>query len=319
VSGRTSTLAGSTDADLYTRAVIAVGALLALNRDETMYYVATTDSAGQVLRSRCRYRISGAAPAARWWSVTAYAEDRFLFPNAERRYSINGGSAPLDARGHFSFETGPTAPAGAAPAAPWLPTPGDRGLSFTLRLYNPAAGLSAAPALAGRAHDRAPGELRMNLLRYLRIRNPWYCRLEVLAAVALLAHVLVVWAIPYVIMAGAVGLAPGRRTRHRAAASAHDRRHLAARGHAQPRPAVRLVSLRCAAAAAAHPGRPASARLLVDCLVRGQLRQFLRAQRPPGRWRAGGPGAGRPRYGQAGRVAGRCESGHPPPADAACC
>jgi uncharacterized membrane protein len=41
----------------------------------------------------------------------------------------------------------------------------------------------------------------MNLLRYLRIRNPWYCRLEVLAAVALLAHVLVVWAIPYVIMA----------------------------------------------------------------------------------------------------------------------
>ena len=143
---RTSTLAGSADADIYTRAVIAVGALLALNRDETMYYVATTDSAGQVLRSRCRYRISGAAPAARWWSVTAYAEDRFLFPNAERRYSINGGSAPLDARGHFAFETGPTAPAGAAPAAPWLPTPGDRGLSFTLRLYNPAAGLSAAPA-----------------------------------------------------------------------------------------------------------------------------------------------------------------------------
>ena len=41
----------------------------------------------------------------------------------------------------------------------------------------------------------------MNLLRYLRIRNPWYCRLEVLAAVALLTHVLVVWAIPYVIMA----------------------------------------------------------------------------------------------------------------------
>jgi hypothetical protein len=41
----------------------------------------------------------------------------------------------------------------------------------------------------------------MNLLRYLRIRNPWYCRLDVLAAVALLTHVLVVWAIPYVIMA----------------------------------------------------------------------------------------------------------------------
>ena len=42
---RTSTLAGSTDADLYTRAVIAVGALLALNRDETMYYVALQQDA----------------------------------------------------------------------------------------------------------------------------------------------------------------------------------------------------------------------------------------------------------------------------------
>ena len=41
----------------------------------------------------------------------------------------------------------------------------------------------------------------MSLLRCFRIRSPWYCRLEVLAAVALLTHVLVVWAIPYVIMA----------------------------------------------------------------------------------------------------------------------
>ncbi|NTV87141.1 MAG: hypothetical protein HGA21_10395, partial [Burkholderiaceae bacterium] len=41
----------------------------------------------------------------------------------------------------------------------------------------------------------------MNLLRYFRIRSPWYGRLEVLAAVALLTHLLVVWAIPYVIMA----------------------------------------------------------------------------------------------------------------------
>ena len=41
----------------------------------------------------------------------------------------------------------------------------------------------------------------MNVLRYFRIRSPWYGRLEVLAAVALLTHLLVVWAIPYVIMA----------------------------------------------------------------------------------------------------------------------
>lgn len=140
---RTSTLAGSTDADLYTRAVVAVGALLALNRDETVYYVASTDSDGQVLRSRCRYRISGPPPPARWWSITAYAEDRFLFDAPGGRYSLNGRTVPLDAQGRFAFETGPTPP----PAATaWLPTPGDRGLSFALRLYNPARAVAADPA-----------------------------------------------------------------------------------------------------------------------------------------------------------------------------
>ena len=151
---RTSTLAGSTHADLYTRAVVAVGALLALNREETVYYVATADSEGRPLRSRCRYRLSGPAPDARWWSVTAYAEDRFLFDAPGRRYSVNGRNAPMDAQGRFSFETGPTPPqegealASSSPAGPtpWLPTPGDRGLSFTLRLYNPAPELVANPA-----------------------------------------------------------------------------------------------------------------------------------------------------------------------------
>ncbi len=151
---RTSTLAGSTHADIYTRAVVAVGALLALNREETVYYVATADSEGRPLRSRCRYRLSGPAPDARWWSVTAYAEDRFLFDAPGRRDSVNGRKVTLDTQGRFSFETGPTPPpegaalASSSPAGatPWLPTPGDRGLSFTLRLYNPAPELVASPA-----------------------------------------------------------------------------------------------------------------------------------------------------------------------------
>ena len=72
---RASMLAGSQDADLYTRAQVAIGGLLALNRSETMYYLARTDSQGDVLRSRCTYRIHGTPPKARWWSITAYAED----------------------------------------------------------------------------------------------------------------------------------------------------------------------------------------------------------------------------------------------------
>jgi len=141
---RVSLLAGSAEADLYTRARVAVGGLLALNRDETMYYIAGTDSQGRPLRSRCSYRISGTPPRARWWSLTAYADDYYLFQDAQHRYSINGANAAFDAAGRFAVVTGPVAPD--TPASAWLPTPGDRGVVLTLRVYNPEPALQAAPA-----------------------------------------------------------------------------------------------------------------------------------------------------------------------------
>jgi len=145
----TTTLAGSPEADPWTRARVALAALLALNRGETMYYLAHTDSEGQALRSRCRYRVEGVPPPARWWSVTAYSEDHFLFDHPSRRYSLNSRTAQLDEKGRFVLLTGPDAPAppvAALPAPPaWLPTPGDRGLVLALRVYNPDAKLSADP------------------------------------------------------------------------------------------------------------------------------------------------------------------------------
>jgi hypothetical protein len=141
---RVSLLAGSPDADLLTRARVAVGGLLALDRRETLYYVAAHDSAGRALRSRCSWRISGRPPPARWWSLTAYADDHFLFEDAARRYSVNSATAVLDAEGRFSVVTGPSAPAGHTGA--WLPTPGDRGLVLTLRAYNPGPALVRDPA-----------------------------------------------------------------------------------------------------------------------------------------------------------------------------
>ncbi len=139
-------LAGSPDADALTRTRVAIGGLLALNRDETMYFVATRDSEGQPLRARCRYRILGVPPQAQWWSVTAYAQDLYLFPDTERRYSINSATATLDAQGRFQVQTGPQPPAGDRPAGPtWLPTPGDGDLVLTLRVYHPSPALQADP------------------------------------------------------------------------------------------------------------------------------------------------------------------------------
>lgn len=149
-----STLAGSPDADLYTRARVALDGLLALGRDETMYYVARSDDAGRPLRSRCQYQIAGLAPPARWWSITAYAEDLYLFDAPEGRFSLNGRHATLDAQGRFALVTGAQPQAGLH----WLPTPGDRGLVLTLRLYNPAPAIVAAPAELAAPSIRRLGE-----------------------------------------------------------------------------------------------------------------------------------------------------------------
>lgn len=140
---RVNLLAGSPDAGAYTRARVAIGGLLALNRDETMYYVAGTDSAGRPLKSRCTYRVSGRPPPARWWSITAYAGDFFLFDAPGKRFGVNGGTVVLDGDGRFVFDTGPAAPADARVA--WVPTPGDRELILTLRVYQPSPALHDAP------------------------------------------------------------------------------------------------------------------------------------------------------------------------------
>ena len=145
----TNLLAGSPNADLHTRARVAVVGLLALGRDETIYFVARTDSAGQALRSRCQYRIDGLAPPARWWSLTAYADDHFLFEAPQDRFSLNGATALLDTRGEFHVQTGPTKPTWGAATddnLAWLPTPGDRGLELTLRLYHPLLVLQQDPS-----------------------------------------------------------------------------------------------------------------------------------------------------------------------------
>ena len=138
---QSTVLAGSIHADAYTRARVALGGLLALGPEETVYYVATTDDAGSPLRAHCRYRVTGPAPTARWWSVTAYADDRFLFADAEHRYSINNATPGLPS-GQVMLVTGPTARG----AGPWLPTPGDSGLLLVLRLYQPGPEIRANAA-----------------------------------------------------------------------------------------------------------------------------------------------------------------------------
>lgn len=135
--------AGSPEADLYTRAAIAVGGLLALDKSETIYFVASEDDDGHALRARCDYRVEGRDPAARWWSLTLYGADRFLIANPQQRFSYSGTTLRREADGGYVVHVSATAKPGN-----WLPSGNDARLFLTLRLYNPAAALYAAPARA---------------------------------------------------------------------------------------------------------------------------------------------------------------------------
>ena len=129
---RTSLVTGSTGADMYTRAYVAITGLFALNPSEAVYFSASIDDAGRPLLARCSYRVEGRPVPARWWSITAYSDDHFLIPNAINRFSYNMGNLDVSDGKRFSITAAPIEQPGN-----WLPT-GTNGNGFTLlfRLYN---------------------------------------------------------------------------------------------------------------------------------------------------------------------------------------
>jgi hypothetical protein len=142
----TSLTIGGTDADMYTRASVAISGLFALNKHETIYFNAEHDSAGEALDPACTYRLEGRDPDTRWWSVTLYADDNYLIPNPANRYSVSQSNVVRAPGGNFVIRLSPS-PAAGTPEANWIPTSPD-GFQVTLRLYNPGDTVKANPAAA---------------------------------------------------------------------------------------------------------------------------------------------------------------------------
>ncbi len=128
-----STLAGSSGADPWTRAQIAVRGLLALNKSQAIYLTTHTDSSGAALRADCRYRVSGSAMPGRWWSVTVYAADNYLPMNDDDALSFDATEVTPDASGQW---TALLAPKRAGESA-WASTRNAGNYDVTLRVYNP--------------------------------------------------------------------------------------------------------------------------------------------------------------------------------------
>src|SRR6202035_3402782 len=136
---RTSLAAGSSEGGPYLRAYVAVHALLALSRAETIYYNASEDSEGHALDGHCSYRIEGRDPPARWWSITAYGADDFLIPQPDDRYSVSMNSVARRADGAFAITLSKAQAEGN-----WIPVAAGR-FTLTIRLYNPQAAVVADP------------------------------------------------------------------------------------------------------------------------------------------------------------------------------
>jgi len=137
---QTSMFAGSSQGGPYLRARIAVHGLLALGREETIYYAAARDSDGEALDGNCTYRLEGRDPPARWWSITAYGADDFLIPNSADRYSVSMNSVARRGDGTFQVTLSQQPAEGN-----WIPLAAGY-FDLTVRLYNPQATVVAGPA-----------------------------------------------------------------------------------------------------------------------------------------------------------------------------
>lgn len=138
-----SLTAGSIDADMYTRARVARYGLLALDKKETLYYTARTDSDGAPLSGSCTYVVKGRDLAARWWSVTAYGPDSFLIPNDANLYSFAKTTVKREADGGYIVRISADKQEGN-----WLPVKAGESFDMTARFYNPEPAVYAAPQSA---------------------------------------------------------------------------------------------------------------------------------------------------------------------------
>jgi hypothetical protein len=130
----TNTLAGSSAANALTRARIAMHGILAMHRQEAIYFFSSCDDLGNPLDPNHHdWEIVGHGFDCRWWSFTLYDEDYQLIESLSRRYSVHSDNVALSPDGSYRIVI-----SRANPGTNWLASGNARRLMVTLRLYNPS-------------------------------------------------------------------------------------------------------------------------------------------------------------------------------------
>lgn len=123
---------GSASADPYTRARVSRHGLLALAKEEAIYFTRATDDADAPLDDACIYELSGGQQDAFWWSITLYDADSRLPMNDDDALSIDATTIGEDAK--WTATISPTQPE----TGHWLSSRNADLFDLTLRLYRPA-------------------------------------------------------------------------------------------------------------------------------------------------------------------------------------
>jgi hypothetical protein len=136
---RTAQKVGTADASAATRASVALRGLLALPEREAIYFNAAEDSDGRKLTGKCRYRVTGGALDARWWSLTLYDTKGYLIPDATDSHSLGSAALGPAEADRWQVEIGRE-----ATGPHWIAIADDQPFELTLRAYHPSPKLLAA-------------------------------------------------------------------------------------------------------------------------------------------------------------------------------
>jgi hypothetical protein len=135
---------GSLDIDPYARATIARTGALPIGVGDGVAFFARTDDAGHALDGRCTFLISGATPAARYWTVTLYDARGQLVANTIDRHGFTSAEVVRDTTGNFAITVSPRARPGN-----WLPSGGVEQFVLVWRLYDTPIGVAALTTKQG--------------------------------------------------------------------------------------------------------------------------------------------------------------------------
>lgn len=131
--------AGGLDRDPYTAAALARSGETPFDVAEGVTFIARNDSSGAPLDGACDYRVVGATPQARFWTLTVSDPSGRLVANAARRHGFTSTEMVRAESGAVVTVLSPRVRAGM-----WLPTTGLGPLKLALRLYDTSASATAA-------------------------------------------------------------------------------------------------------------------------------------------------------------------------------